>query len=326
MTEAPPATSTSGSHSPGQRAALGALLWLAGIVWVHPDPFAATWAVFLLCLAPLVIVPIALGLLAGEPAPPLARRCLGLAGFLQLPAAVLLAGSFFLSRGPLAALLAAPWLATTAAISAAGFAGLMSARFRPSPRTCIAAGQALLVVGGAWTLSDRLGFRPLDFDPLIVLLTGIHFHYAGFALPLATGLALRTVRDPLAPVAGLGVVLGVPLVAVGITAAQLGWGSSLECLAAWVMALGGASAAWLHLRLALEPGRSPLVRALWALAALSLAASMALAAAYGSRAFAPLAGLDIPRMRVLHGTTNALGFAAASLCGWWLALRRRLGE
>jgi outer membrane biosynthesis protein TonB len=36
-------------------------------------------------------------------------------------------------------------------------------------------------------------WRPLDFDPVIVLLTAVHFHYAGFLLPLCTALAAREV-------------------------------------------------------------------------------------------------------------------------------------
>lgn len=37
----------------------------------------------------------------------------------------------------------------------------------------------------------------------------------------------------------------------------------------------------------------------------------------------PPAGLDIPRMRALHGTANALGFALAGVLAWVLAERGR---
>jgi hypothetical protein len=50
-----------------------------------------------------------------------------------------------------------------------------------------------------------------------VLLTAIHFHYAGFALPLLTGLAGRALGGRIARIASLGVIAGVPLVAFGIT-------------------------------------------------------------------------------------------------------------
>lgn len=35
------------------------------------------------------------------------------------------------------------------------------------------------------------GYRPLDFAAVIVVLTAVHFHYAGFLLPIFTGLAVR---------------------------------------------------------------------------------------------------------------------------------------
>jgi hypothetical protein len=126
-------------------------------------------------------------------------------------------------------------------------------------------------------VSDRFGFRPLDFDPVIVLLTAIHFHYAGFALPLVTGLAARRLDSGTARLAAAGVIAGVPLVAIGITSTQLKAGPLIESLAAWVLAAAGILTASLHLRLAFGPGR-PLVRFLWAVAAVSLVGSMVLAA------------------------------------------------
>ena len=154
-----------------------------------------------------------------------------------------------------------------------------------------------------------------------MLLTAVHFHYAGFALPLATGLALERSKDGAAPLAGFGVVAGVPLVAAGITATQLGSGPILECVAAWVLALGGAASAWLHLSLALGSAERASARIAWGIAGVALAASMVLAALYGARSYLTIGWLDIPSMRVLHGTTNAFGFALCGLCGWRMALR-----
>ena len=57
-------------------------------------------------------------------------------------------------------------------------------------------------------------------------------------------------------------------------------------------------------------------RILWAVAATSLFFSMSLAALYGLRYFIDVSWLDIPCMRALHGTANALGFAVAGLSAW----------
>ena len=80
----------------------------------------------------------------------------------------------------------------------------------------------------------------------------------------------------------IGVLAGVPLVAVGITATKLGGPVVLECVAALVMAASGIAVANMHLRLALRPGHA-LSRTLFVIAAVSLVFGMLLAAMYGVR-------------------------------------------
>jgi hypothetical protein len=238
----------------------------------------------------------------------------------QLPSALLLAMAFLLPQGPAAAALTVPWLVTTGLLALLGLWQLRT-HWRSTADVCDNLGLVYISIGGGWALLDRLGARPLDFEPVIVLLTAIHFHYAGFAMPLLTGRAVREVGGGLSQLAGFTVVSSVPLVAVGITATQLRWGPVLECVAASAMALGGVLTACLYLRLARQSGWPRLVRVLWVLAAAALLGSMALAAAYGLRFYVPLPGLDIPAMRAWHGTANALGFALLGLVAWTLAER-----
>lgn len=301
--------------------AVGGVLWAAGILLVRPNPFETGWAKALLLLAPLVLVPIGLELAAWPGMTRWPRRLWQIARILQPPSAVLLGIAHFVPQGWIAGCLAVPWLATTALMASCGLLRLWNRGFRPLHEVCVDAGLVYAVVGGAWALADRLGLRPLDFEAVIVLLTAIHFHYAGFVLPVALGLAMRQRPGVLAALAGILVVLGVPFVAVGITATRLGATPLIECSAAWFLAGGGTLAGGLHLCLALQPGWPRLIRILWGLAGVSLVGSMALAAMYGSRFYAPVAWLDIPWMRVLHGTANALGFGLAGTVGWWLALR-----
>ncbi|MBP6508338.1 MAG: YndJ family transporter, partial [Opitutaceae bacterium] len=95
--------------------------------------------------------------------------------------------------------------------------------------------------------------RPLGFSPDIVLLTAVHFHFAGLVLPVVTGLVLaRHPQSRAAHWSAWGVLLGVPLVAAGISAVQLGWGGAIECLAAIVLVLSAWGVAWQHARLAVE--------------------------------------------------------------------------
>lgn len=146
----------------------------------------------------------------------------------------------------------------------------------------------------------------------------MHFHYAGLLLPLVAGRVVR--RFPgarFAASAAVGVVLGVPAVAAGISATQLGRGPAFECAAGWGLALSGLGVALFHVRLALESKNAASVCALWAVAGVALFFGMPLAAAYATRAFgAPLPWLGIPAMRALHGTANALGFGLCGVLAW----------
>lgn len=311
-----PTRARAGRH--GRVAALvGAAVWVAVVLVARPAPFATAWIRVLLLFAPLVLVPLALDLVLarwGAGAATARRLRVG-----QLATALLLAGSFLLRPGPAAAALALPWLALTAAIAALGLRRLLRRGPRPLAEAVIDLGAAYLAVGGAWTLADRLAYQPLGFATAIVALTAVHFHYAGFLLPLVTGLAVRRTGSATARLAGVGVVVAVPLVAAGITTTQLARGVVVEAAAALLMAASGMLAAWLHLRLAARGTAPAVARGLWAISGLSLAAGMVLAALYGARFFLSVPGLDVGWMQVSHGPLNAFGFGLAGVLGWRLA-------
>ena len=79
-----------------------------------------------------------------------------------------------------------------------------------------------LPVAGGWLVIYRLGIQPFAFGEMIVLLTAVHFHFAGFATPIIAGMSGRVLarRDYPRNVFGLSVfalVAAMPLVAAGIT-------------------------------------------------------------------------------------------------------------
>lgn len=302
--------------------------WVGGAVWIlavavwHPAPRDAPWGVCLFLLSPLVLIPLGLSLAAADPER-LPANLWRWAVRTQPLTALLLLAAFLLPAGPLAAALTLPWLATTALIALSGLARAWNRRFWPLETLCVDAGLAYLVVGGVWAAIARSGARPLNFEPVIVLLTAIHFHHAGFVLPILTGLAARRLGGPLARATAVGVVVGMAAVALGVTLTYLHGPRLVETASVWLLALSGLLAAGLHARLAASAGLSAPVGALWALAALSLAFSMILAALYGTRHYAPLEWLDIPWMRALHGTANGLGFGLAGMLAWTLANRCR---
>lgn len=296
---------------------LGVLAWGASLPLLsHPG-----WPESMLLLAALVVVPLGLVVVARtgpDVRPGWSWRA---ASWLRFPATLALAYSFVRPAGGLAVLLATPWLAVTLLVAVDGFARLLRG---PRGAGVVAAGvgMAYLAVGGVWTVIARAGWRPLGFPDVIVLMTGVHFHYAGFALPVLVGRAADDLEDTLSRVTVVGVLAGVPLVAVGIADAQVGHGllppHRLEFLAAVVMAASGLLAATLQGRLALRPGRPTAVRALLFVSGLALPAPMALAGLYALGNSTHLVHLDLDTMFRAHGAVNALGFSVPGLTAWAL--------
>jgi hypothetical protein len=308
------------------RAIVGTLAW-AGFVLVRVPGLAhEAWAHALLLFSALVLVPLALELFRDADEAATTAGWLTWIERLQLPAAFALLVAYWMAPGRLAAAAAAPWVALTGVMAIVGLWRVQSGGLRRDlDGLCRDAALIFAVIGGAWTLADRLGYQPLGFDPAIVALTAVHFHFAGLLLPLFAGLVQRELFFwRLAARAAVGVVLGVPAVAVGITTTQLGAGPSVEAAAGCGLALAGMVVAILHVRIALDGGHAPIARVLLAIAGVSLFIGMVLAALYAMRAFiTPFPWLGIPQMRMLHGTVNAIGFGLCGVLGWRRVARER---
>src|SRR5262249_55918860 len=156
--------------------------------------------------------------------------------------------------GDLAALLTLPWLAFSGLVALAGLARFLAHRFSSAPELCIAAGLLYLPVGAIWFMLSRFGANPLGFSDTIVLLTAVHFHYAGYALPILAGCTGRWLARNAAASMRLfrfmaaGVVAGMALVAAGITVTALTGSSVLESAAVAVLALSVLTLSALLLR------------------------------------------------------------------------------
>ncbi len=306
------------------RAMAGAAVWIGFVALRAPDPQAGAWAHALLLFAALVLVPLALELFAetGETGAPV--RLLRVAALAELPAALALVVACGIEPGALAAAATLPWVALTGLLAVIGFLRVRREKWRrPLDGLCADAALFFAAIGGAWTLADRAGWLPLNFRPEIVTLTAVHFHFAGLLLPLMTGLVQRELFFwRVASRAAVGVVLGVPAVAVGITATQLGWGTSLETAAGCGLALAGMVVGVLHVRLAVDGRQDLTTRVLLGVAGSALFLGMVLAMLYSLRtSVLSLPWLGIPQMRLLHGTINALGFGLCGVLAW-----RRVGR
>lgn len=282
---------------------VGLLVWWPGL------------AAGLLGLAALVHVPLILNLL-GTPDDP-AGRLLRAARRAQPVAALALVGSLSLEQGMVAGALAVPWLGLCGVLALAGGWRLLLRRGGPAAAVVIDGGLAFAAVGGAWTVATRAGIQPMGFSDTIVLLTAVHFHYAGLALPILAGLAGRVLPGTHHTAVVVGVLAGVPLVAIGISTTLL-----IEGFAAVVMATAGIGLGALQLRIAGDRTLPALRRGLLAISGLALLGGMALAMAYGVGAWLPARPVSIPGMVAMHGATNAIGFALLGLLAWCVPDRR----
>ncbi len=274
--------------------ALGCALWVALAAPGIPDA--------LLALGVLVIVPLGVS----------ARL-----GGLALACGAPLIAALAMPRGVTAGALAVPWLLLTAGLAAAGSSRILRRGGQAPSELCIDTGSVLLLVGGVWALLDRLGVRPWDYDPLLVQLTAVHFHFAGFALPLLAGMVGRQRPGGTPRWIVVGILAGIPLVAGGLLISQLtGWYGG-EWLPSWLLAAAGMGVAVCQLQEAWR--RRALRGLLLALSGGALLVGMLMAASWGlARAW----GQPWPTMIdmfTLHGILNAVGFSL-------LGLLARLGD
>ncbi len=305
---------------------VGAALWLGRVVMTGVAPRHASWAVTLLLFSPLVLFPLLLALLQREWWPTSARRWLDWVIRLQGPAAWLLVSACLVPHGVTSALLTLPWLAVTGLIAGCGMMRFLSRSQHGLSELCLEAGLVYVVVGSMWLMLWRLGRWPLGYRDVIVLLTAVHFHYAGIVLPIITAWAARRNPGRLATAACVGVVAGIPLTAVGITSSHFGFTPLLECVIAWELSLAAILTAWLQFRSAMHRDVPATGRLLLSVSSVCLTGAMVLAGLYGMRYLGGPEWLDIPWMRALHGTANAFGTCFCGLLGWSLALPRPVDD
>lgn len=294
-------------------ALLGAAAWAlsAGLLAWNPlgAPAALPWAAPLLLLGPLVAVP--LGLRALAPLGPTAGWHL-VAGAI-LPAALLTGVSLLLPPGKPAAALAAPWAVVCGLIGLLGLGRLRGAG-RSLTALTLAAGPALLPVGGVWLLAARADVALVGFTAPWQLLTAAHFHFAGFTLPILAGLVARAQPGRVIALACAGVLLGVPLVAAGITLSRTGprWP---EWLAGWLLAGAGLLVAGEQLRLGALRARGGRA-ALLVLSGGALLVGLTLAGVWSLGRGLSREWLSLSLMVRTHAAINVLGFALPGLLAW----------
>lgn len=312
--------------TPVGSAILGGFIWLVTLMWPFLGHAGMGLIEQLFLLAPLVIVPLALPLLESPDLPPSGRRLYWLIQLSQPFGALAAAISFLISPGLVAAGLAASWLLVTGLIALFGLVRLLGRGLNVDiAEISIDLGCLYLPVGGGWLVWSRLGANPLGFGEVIVLLTAVHFHYAGFAAPLITGMAGRALRvagpgqSALYRAAAVGVSAGTPLVAAGVTLAS--W---LELAGAIILATSLILLAYLTVFTILPAISHRPARFLLVVSAGSALVAMLFTYAFAIGQFSGIYLVTIPQMARFHGLANALGFALCGLLGWHMLHRPAL--
>lgn len=284
---------------------------VAGLIWALWAAVASpSWTATILVFAPFVVVPLGLQLASRVESGPQSVVLVGLASLAPL-LALSAALSFSLDPGALAAVAAVPWFVFTLTVSVIGAARILSRRTLLDPTIAVDAGLIFLVVGGSWMVISRAGWAPMGFSDAIVELTAVHFHYAGFALPIVVGIvAGRLEASAVVPTA---VIAGVPLTALGISFGG-GW---LEWVTATFMAAAGIATAAQLLRYARSITSAP--RWLLIVASVCLFAGMIFSLGWSWSMRFGWKWLAIEEMAATHGSLNALGFGLLALVGLTLS-------
>ncbi len=290
--------------------AIGAAWWVVFVIAWFIGRISSDLPALLLLLGVAVAVPIGLHLALSP-----GTRFFAVAIWVQPPAAALVAASFTTTPGALAAVLTLPWGVVAIGSSLAALVRLHRRGIAVPAELCIDAGLLYFTVGFFWLLLDRSGLSTA-FSADLLLLTAIHFHFAGLAACVACGSAGRYLAEHRLGSArayrwvAFAVVLGPGAIGLGIAFSR-----PLETAASIGLAVGLVGLGWITLR-HIAPRTRGVTRTLLTLSSLSSIAAMTLATIYavGRESGHPWIGTGT--MVATHGVLNSVGFALIGLAAW----------
>lgn len=278
------------------------LAWLLFLVLAGREFCLNHWEGALVAFAALALVP----------------QGLELAGFQQEPGLWAASGSLALAYvfypHPMAAYAALPYLVLALWVSVREATNLFVFKHFQLLAWVRLAALVYWATGAVWAFCFLASIQPLGFDAVIVGLTAAHFHVAGFVLAVVVYCLLRHQSNAITSFQGWTTLFGMPLVAAGITLTKLGFSPVFEWVSAFGFVVFGLSIVLAHIRLALKA--TALQRVYFVGAALCLLPGVLLAALYALRFNYPLEWVNIPNMKIWHGTLNAAGFGWMVLQGW----------
>lgn len=294
---------------------VGVAIWagLATLAGMRRAPLGVIELLFL--FAPLVIVPLVSELVSVLDPPGIGRKPFlrGVQSVSALAACV----AFWIPTGRLSAVLSSWWLLWSILLVWLR----LNRQWRSLPLRSwpLNIAYADLVLGAAWFVVSRAGWRPIGFQEPIILLTAVHFHYSGFATAVLGAATLRFVEEKRMIFRWLR---GIVLLAVCLpfaVAAGFVFSPLLRLIAAWALAVTLAVLAGIFVWLSGQFRRVQARVYLRSAAGAAFAAFM-LVGLYATSEYLHRGWITVPGMANSHGVLNGLGFVLLATLAWLIEL------
>ncbi|WP_438422056.1 YndJ family transporter [Bacillus siamensis] len=212
------------------------------------------------------------------------------------------------------------WLIYTLGLALYAVWRLMKTNIHRTEEMSVMMGFIYLAGGGFWFFAYILKIPIMDFGPLIVLLTAVHFHYSAFLIPIFNGLLGRILRENrvLYMLSTVILLISPILIALGIT-----FSKTLDVIAVALYLTGLYVNAYLVFKapFAVKTARF-LIRSSSAVLMITIAFSLI----YSFGVYREAATLTISQMIWIHGAVNAFGVILPALAGWRLENPRPFDE
>lgn len=294
-------------------AAAGGLIWLILLGGVLLDKLRLSIFDLLFLFAPWVVVPLTLSLVPAAQGNRPSRINGTVMRYLLFPGAVLTTTSFFMRDGSAAGALTVLYLLAGISLALDALMRLLRTRLQSFQEFCFAIGEGYALVGALWLLASRMGWQPVGFREPIVLLTAVHFHYAGLMAAVLAGLAASSTRTPLLLRIALScAVLGPALLGLAFLV-----GPKLKLAAVMLMVIGECGIAFGTFRVGLA-NASGIGGRMLVLGSACVILGMALAGIWAIGEYPLHAFVNLEQMARYHGVLNSIGFGLCSLVGWTL--------
>jgi hypothetical protein len=268
-----------------------------------------TLTLLIVLLAPMVIVPMSVRLLAPDlPKPVSQALTLGAiaAGLSALPSAGILAGTF-----------ACGWLAVATVPVALHARSTWKRRAVTAERIVGPLSLAWLPAAAAWLVASRFGTAPFGFGEPITLLTSAHFHIAGHASTALAATVLGALADHPTRTRRVAFV-AVACTTIGPFFVAAGWQTAighLHVIGATLLSIGLAALGRSTFA-ATKFSANRRARLLARVGACVPAAPLAAALLYSVGRVVSIPTPSIAFMVRAHGMVNAVGFATLSIFAW----------